>query len=581
MQQLFRVGRIIRHEFAHYSLIILRKDLLAGLAIAAVALPLALAYGIAAGMSPEAGLVTAIIAGIIAGILGGTSYQSSGPTGAMSAVLLVILHRTGVMGMWSATFLGGILLIAMGLLRWGRYVVFIPTPVITGFTAGIAIIIAVSQIDASLGIHTPPADTALLKLTGYVLADVGHTINTTALGVTIGTIALLWVFRRFITHIPDTLGAMVAMTGIVWSTGIAVATIGQLPASIMLESHLRIDQIPWNAFNDIAGAAVSIASLAAIESLMTGTAGAAMSGKAFDADQELIAQGSANLIVPWFGGIPSSAAISRTAVAIRTGGETRLAGIFHALVLFVAVLGIAPIIAHVPLAALAGVLLWTAWHMCDWGTIRRYLQSGVRHAIVGMLVTMAATAALDLTQAILIGLAVSAIIHIRLEVQSAHVSVVPIDPTRLPHSSLRSACDGVRVAYISGSMFFGNAAAMRHALSHEPSCHTLILSMRGVPMIDVMGAELLRGLIQEFRSRHGDVYIAGMQPAVQQMLLRLGVITLIGADHIYWDAATAIHRVHERLINDGCPHCGADCRAQFATTPPTASNDTKTPLLGE
>jgi SulP family sulfate permease len=418
-------------------------------------------------------------------------------------------------------------------------------------------------------------------LTGYVLADVGHTINTTALGVTIGTIALLWVFRRFITHIPDTLGAMVAMTGIVWSTGIAVATIGQLPASIMLESHLRIDQIPWNAFNDIAGAAVSIASLAAIESLMTGTAGAAMSGKAFDADQELIAQGSANLIVPWFGGIPSSAAISRTAVAIRTGGETRLAGIFHALVLFVAVLGIAPIIAHVPLAALAGVLLWTAWHMCDWGTIRRYLQSGVRHAIVGMLVTMAATAALDLTQAILIGLAVSAIIHIRLEVQSAHVSVVPIDPTRLPHSSLRSACDGVRVAYISGSMFFGNAAAMRHALSREPSCHTLILSMRGVPMIDVMGAELLRGLIQEFRSRHGDVYIAGMQPAVQQMLLRLGVITLIGADHIYWDAATAIHRVHERLINDGCPHCGADCRAQFATTPPTASNDTKTPLLGE
>lgn len=580
MQQLLQVGRMIRREFAHYSLVTLRKDLLAGLAVAAVALPLALAYGIAAGMSPEAGLVTAIIAGLIAGMLGGTSYQSSGPTGAMSAVLLVILHRTGVMGMWSATLLGGVFLIVMGILRWGRYVVFIPTPVITGFTAGIAIIIAVSQIDASLGIHTPPADTALLKLLGYFLTDMPHPINTTAVGVTAGTIGLLWVFRRFIPHIPDTLGAMVVLTGITWGMGISVATIGQIPASIMLDAHLQIAQIPWDAFNDIAGAAVSIASLAAIESLMTGTAGAAMSGRPFDPDQELIAQGSANLIVPWFGGIPSSAAISRTAVAIRTGGVTRLAGMFHALVLFVAILGMAPIIAHVPLATLAGVLLWTAWHMCDWHTIRRYLHSGVRHAIAGMFVTMAATAALDLTQAILIGLAVSAIIHVRLEVQSAHVSVVPIDPARLPNSPLQHACDGVRVAYISGSMFFGNAATMRQVLSRETSCHTLILSMRGVPMIDVMGAELLRTLIQEFRSRHGDVYIAGMQPAVQQMLLRFGVITLIGPDHIYWDAATAIHRIHERLIDDGCVHCGSDCRARFAP-PATLSNDTKTPRPAE
>ncbi|MFZ9856765.1 MAG: SulP family inorganic anion transporter [Roseiflexaceae bacterium] len=559
-------GQLIKKEFMGYSEQDVRHDLLSGLTVAAVSLPLALAYGIASGMTPASGLVTAILAGIITGLIGGTSYQMSGPTGAMSAVLLVILHRTGLAGVWTATLIGGALLILMGLLRFGRYVVFIPTPVITGFTAGIAVIIAVGQIDPALGILTPPADTSLLKISEYLVNKPNP--NFYALIITGATISIIWVIQRWIPKIPNALIAMLIMTGISWGLGWPVNTIGELPATILLAEHLTINGIPWAQMSDIISAGVSIAALAAIESLMTGTAGAAMSGRLFDADQELIAQGSANMIVPWFGGVPSSAAISRTAVAIRSGGRTRITSIVHSLVLLVCVFFLSQLIAYVPLASLAGVLLWTAWHMIDWATIGRYTHMRIKHALIGVVVTTMATAALDLTEAILIGLAVSAIIHLRLEAEAATVSVVPVDPSRIPSAQFTDACPGVRVAYISGALFFGNAAAMRTALHQERDCHTLILSMRGVPMIDVMGGEVLRQLIHEFQSRNGQVLLAGLQPAVRSMLERLHIVSLVGDSNIFWDAAVAIQHVHDRIAVTGCQGCIA--------CPVMSAGDTKT-----
>lgn len=559
---------LIRKEFTGYSEGDLRHDLLSGLTVAAVSLPLALAYGIASGMTPASGLVTAILAGIVTGLIGGTSYQMSGPTGAMAAVLLVILHRTGLAGVWTATLIGGILLILMGILRFGRYVVFIPTPVITGFTAGIAVIIAVSQIDPAFGIQTPTADTSILKISGYLFNHPAP--NMYALIITGTTIGLIWAFQRWVPKIPNALIAMLIMTFIAWGLAWPIQTIGTIPATILLHEHLAINDIPWTQMSDIIGAGVSIAALAAIESLMTGTAGAAMSGRPFDADQELIAQGGANMIVPWFGGVPSSAAISRTAVAIRSGGRTRLTSIVHSLVLIVCVFFLSQVIAFVPLASLAGVLLWTAWHMIDWATIGRYTHMRIKHAIIGVLVTTLATAALDLTEAILIGLAVSAIIHLRLEAEAATVSVVPVDPDRIANPQFTHACPGVRVAYISGALFFGNAAAVRTALHQEPDCHTLILSMRGVPMIDVMGGEVLRQIIHEFQNRNGRVVLAGLQPAARAMLERLHIITLIGEHNVYWDAANAIHAVHDLIATTGCHGC-QNC-------PVIRADDTKTLL---
>ncbi len=562
MLRLTQFVSLVRNEFATYTPHHLRADIIAGVTVAAICLPLALAYGIAGGMTPAAGLVTAIIAGIITGLLGGTAFQISGPTGAMSAVLLVILHRTGLMGMWMATLMGGIFLLVMGLLRFGRYVVFIPTPVITGFTGGIALIIAIGQIDPALGIHTPPADTGLAKLIGYIANH--PALNSAALTCTIGTIALIWLLRKWVPRIPDALGAMMLMTIVSVIASWDIQRIGSLPSTIFLTDHLQWALIPWNQFSSMVSAGISIAVLAAIESLMTGTAGAALSGKPFDPDQELLAQGIANLVAPWFGGVPSSAAISRTAVAIRSGASTRLTSIIHAITLLLSVIFLSQVIAFIPLASLAGVLLWTAWHMCDWPTLRRYYHARLKHAIAGLLVTMLATAALDLTQAILIGLAVSAIIHLRLEVEAASVTIVPVDPERLPNARFRTACPGVRVAYVSGALFFGNAAAMRHALQQEQHCHTLIISMRGVPMIDVMGAEVLRQIISEYQQRNGHVMLAGVQPAVRAMLDRLHIDDLIGNTHFYWDAARAIHAIHDEIAIHGCQRCQDECAATTA-----------------
>lgn len=554
---------LIRNEFKTYDRQHIRADIVAGITVAAVCLPLALAYGIAGGMTPAAGLVTAIIAGVITGILGGTAFQISGPTGAMSAVLLVVLHRTGMMGMWTATLIGGTLLLVMGAFRFGRYVVFIPTPVITGFTCSIALIIAIGQIDPALGMVTPPADTGLAKLAGYVVFH--PTINQWALICTLGTIALIWALRRWVPRIPDALGSMSIITVVSVIAGWDVNRIGSLPSTIMLTEHLQWQRIPWDQLSTMVSAGFSIAALAAIESLMTGTAGAALSGKPFDPDQELMAQGMANLVAPWFGGVPSSAAISRTAVAIRSGASTRLTSIIHAIFLLLCILFLSQIIALIPLASLAGVLLWTAWHMCDWQTLGRYYHARLKHAIAGLLVTVLATAALDLTQAILIGLAVSAIIHLRLEADAAAVSIVPVDPVRLPNARFTTPCAGVRVAYVSGALFFGNAAAMQHALQQEHTCHTLIISMRGVPMIDVMGAEMLRQLIRTYHNRNGQILLAGVQPAVRTMLTRLHIDTLVGSTHIYWDAASAIHAVHDEIAQHGCQRCQAPCAA---TIPP-------------
>ena len=559
MLRLTQFVSLVRNEFTTYTPQRLRADIIAGVTVAAVCLPLALAYGIAGGMTPAAGLVTAIIAGIITGLLGGTAFQISGPTGAMSAVLLVILHRTGLMGMWTATMMGGTFLLVMGLLRFGRYVVFIPTPVITGFTAGIALIIAIGQIDPALGIHTPPADTGLAKLVGYIANH--PALNSAALMCTIGTIVLIWALRKWLPRIPDALGAMMLITIVSMLAGWDIQRIGSLPSTIFLADHLQWALIPWEQFSTMISAGISIAALAAIESLMTGTAGAALSGKPFDPDQELLAQGIANLVAPWFGGVPSSAAISRTAVAIRSGASTRLTSILHAITLLLSVIFLSQIIALIPLASLAGVLLWTAWHMCDWLTIRRYYNARLKHAIAGFLVTMLATATLDLTQAILIGLAVSAIIHLRLEAEAASVTIVPVDPDRLPNARFRTACPGVRVAYVSGALFFGNAATMRQALQQEHTCHTLILSMRGVPMIDVMGAEVLRQIIAEYQQRSGHIMLAGVQPAVRAMLTRLHIDTLVGSTHIYWDAASAIHAVHDEIAMHGCQRCQDECAA--------------------
>lgn len=553
MHRLMVFRRLLAREFLSYSTNRFRQDLIAGITVAAVCLPLALAYGIAGGMTAAAGLVTAIFAGIITGALGGTSFQMSGPTGAMSAVLLVILHRNGMIGVYSATLIGGFLLILLGIFRLGRYVVYIPTPVITGFTCGIATIIIISQIDTMMGIHTPSAETGIGKIIGYFTQT--FAVNATAILCTILTIGLLWSCKRFLPQVPDALVAILITTTGAWLLALPIDRIGELPHTILLTEHLQFGDIPWNALRDVSSAGVTIAILAAIESLMTGTAGAAMSGRPFDPDQELIAQGAANMVVPWFGGVPSSAAISRTAVAIRSGAQTRVTSIIHAIVLLVCVLFLGPLIATIPMASLAGVLLWTAWNMCDWQMLRRFWHAKLTHPWVGVLVTLGATVVFDLTQAILIGIVVSSLAHLRHAAESASVTVTAVDAERMPGAHLASRCPGVRVAYINGALFFGNAAAIELQLGQADTCHTLVISMRGVPSIDMQAADVLDAAIGKIIALDGLVFIAGVQPAVRNVLDRVGITRRIGETQYCWDAASAIQRIHDEIALHGCIRC--------------------------
>jgi SulP family sulfate permease len=546
---------IYRREFARYSWATFRQDLLAGLTVGAVALPLALAFGVASGATAAAGIVTAILAGLIIAGLGGAPFQISGPTGAMSAVLIVLAQRYGLEGIWVACVMAGAMLVLLGVFRLGRYIAFIPSPVITGFTSGIALIIAIGQLDNVLGVTTPGAENALEKLLGYLRTPPAPDWHTLTLaGIVMLTMALL---PRLTKQVPGSLAGLAAASLVAALAGWQVPQIGAIPQTILLADRLTPEAIPWDHLNDLLPAAFSIAALGAIESLLCAAVGANMTGRPVDSNQELIGQGIGNVLIPFFGGVPATAAIARTSVAIKSGGVTRVTSFVHAGVLLLSVFALGPLIGRVPLAALGGVLLMTAWRMNEWESIHFFARARLKHALAGMVVTMLATVALDLTQAILIGLTLSALVYIR---QSAGVMEVKREPVSLARirglgHTLQVPCPKVHVYYLTGPLFFGSVHSVLESFETARDYRTLIVSMRGVPLIDVMGAQALTQIVEEQRHRGGDVYFSGVQPAVRAMLARTGLVDLLGEDHLFWSADQAIIAVHLAHEAEGCSHC--------------------------
>lgn len=546
-----------QREFAGYSPTHLRSDILAGLTTGAVALPLALAFGVASGADAPAGLITAILAGLIIGGLGGAAYQISGPTGAMSAILIAISARYGIEGVWVATLLAGLIMIGLGLARLGRYIAFIPSPVIAGFTSGIALIIAIGQLDNVLGIQTPKAENALEKLLHYFthpLIPDWHTLVIAGI-----VIAIMIVLPRFHKGIPASLAGIIVATAISVGLGWNVPIIGDIPQTILLDHRLTWQTIPWDHLSDLLTPAVSIAALGAIESLLCGAVGSTMSGKPFDSNQELVAQGIGNLLIPFFGGVPATAAIARTSVAIKSGAVTRLTSIVHALLLLLSALALGPILRYVPLAALGGVLLMTAWRMNEWESIHFFVNARLRHALIGFFITMLATAALDLTQAILIGIAISAVIYLRQSATSTVVTSSPINPQQLQGqgSPITATCPSIHVYYLTGPLFFGSVTTVLEAFETAGDYHTIIISMRGVPLIDAMGIQAIHQIVEEHHARGGEVIFTALQPNVLEMFKRTGLFDLVGARNIYWSSAHAIVELHEKRLVAGCPRCHA------------------------
>ena len=529
----------LKREFAGYNAEKLLKDVLAGLTVCAVALPLALAFGVSSGASAAAGLVTAIIAGIVIALLGGASFQISGPTGAMSAVLVGIVATYGLQGVFFACFAAGVLLLLAGVLKLGRLISFIPMPVIMGFTSGIAVIIALGQIDNFFG-TTSEGLSNMEKLLSY--GRLGFPVNWQAalIGLLVVAIMILWP-KKWGERVPGSLVGIVAAAIITSVFRMdSLATVGDIPRTLLLADRLDLKSLNFAMLRDLLSPVVTIAALGMIESLLCGASASRMKGEKFNADQELIAQGVGNILLPLFGGVPATAAIARTSVAVKSGQQTRLTSVFHSVFLLASMFLLGGVMARLPLSALAGVLMVTAWRMNDWEGIRYIFRHKFKSGISQFLITMLATVVFDLTVAILLGVVYSAILYMA-KSSHIHVNFSDIDANKLRLVEGKPPIlETSGVAYITGALFFGAVDEFNHRMAEMPQYDHIILSMRGMPSVDVSGAQAMLELCEALKSQGKTVACCGMTEAVRTYFDRAGITELLGEESYFWSADQAI-----------------------------------------
>jgi SulP family sulfate permease len=545
------LAQLYRDEFRGYSLAKFQQDALAGLTVAAVALPLALAFGVASGATASAGLVTAILSGFLIGALSGAPYQISGPTGAMSAVLIVLVQKYGLNGIWVAGLMAGVFLTIIGLLRLGRFIAFIPSPVITGFTSGIALIIFIGQIDNFLGIKTEGAESAALKFIHYFKGGFAPDWQAMTIGLLVILTMLAWP-KKWNAKFPASLLGIILATGFNAILNWPVAVIGEIPRSLLLAERFSPLDIPWTQLGNFLTPALTITALGAIESLLCGAVGSNMTGIRMQANQELIAQGIGNIVIPFFGGVPATAAIARSSVGIKSGGQTRMVSIIHAVGLLLSMFLLAPVMARIPLAALAGVLMVTAWRMNEWESIRFMFGKRFKTAIITFGITLLATISLDLTQAILIGAFLSGAMFLN-NIATLNVSIAEIDPEKLRAKGIETAgkCRHVRVAFLTGPLFFAATGHFNEAFADLKNTHALILSMRGVPLVDTSGLEAIHRLHEKLRAQGGTLMFSGVHENVMTMMRRGGLVAHIGEENFFWASDEAIVEAERR----GCKFC--------------------------
>ncbi|MBQ8195153.1 MAG: SulP family inorganic anion transporter [Oscillospiraceae bacterium] len=532
----------LKTEFRGYNGKSLAKDLMAGLTVAAVALPLALAFGVSSGADAAAGMVTAIVAGIVIAILGGASYQISGPTGAMAAILLSVSAQYGVSGVLMAGFLSGVILIVAALCKVGKLVSYLPSPVITGFTSGIAIIIALGQIDNFFGTKSV-GENAIQKIISYFNGEGSFAPNWWAVmfGVLVMVIMIVYP-KKWNAVVPSSLvGIIVALVVnmIAFPDGV-VAEVGDIPRSLVTKDSLIVNGFDFSNITQLIMPAVSVAALGMIESLLCGASAGKMKGERLDAQRELIAQGIGNMVIPLLGGVPATAAIARTSVAIKSGGQTRLVSVVHSIVLILSMFLLGGVMSRIPLAALAGVLMVTAFRMNEWHAIKSIFGKKFKSSILQYLITMVATVVFDLTVAIVIGVVAAMLVFI---VKSCELKVIvsDIDERRLQGGKYSDKLKSCKVVYLSGPLFFGTQEKLIGSISELSEAKQIILSMRGVPTVDDISLGELESLYKQLKEQGTQIMFCGVQEAVSEMMERADFRKRIGEENFYWDAVAAIN----------------------------------------
>ena len=523
----------LKQEFGGYNAAALTKDLMAGLTVAAVALPLALAFGVSSGADAASGLITAIIAGLIMSLISGGYYQISGPTGAMAAILMSLVAAYGMDGVFIATLIAGIILLLAGILHLGKLTSFIPAPVITGFTSGIAVIIALGQVDNFFGTHSE-GTSAIGKLFSY--ARLGFSPNLTAVGLGLFVVLFMVFFpKKWNAVVPASLVSIILTTAFSIFMQLDVAVVGEIPKTLIPENRLLFGALNLKTIGALVTPAFSIAILGMIESLLCGASAGRMTGVRLDANQELIAQGVGNILLPFFGGIPATAAIARTSVAIKSGAKTRLTGVFHAVGLLISMFLLAPVMSKIPLAALAGVLMVTAWRMNEWESIRYIFSHKFKGAILEFTATMFATIIFDLTVAILIGVLIGLVFLVsRLSFIEINYENVDMNRMHVTDPVLCERYSNAMVVYITGPMIFANTQAVADIAGKVAGSDTVLFSMRGVSNIDISCAQTLRELVEGLRKKGVDVAICGMTTHAMKMMDRSDLHKIIGDENFYW-----------------------------------------------
>ena len=545
-----------------YSKKLFVQDLIAGIIIGIVAIPLAIAFGIASGVSPQQGLITAILGGFIIAVFGGSHVQIGGPTGAFIVIIAGVITEFGFTGLIIATVLAGIILIAMGLLKLGDIIKFMPYPIIVGFTSGIAVVIFSTQIKDFFGL-TALDGSQLVVPSNFldkwtVFFQNFSTINIWATVIAVFTLVISFTWQRVTKKVPGSLIAIILCTvgAIILKNhfGIEVSTIGnkypELAGGSPLPTPIAPD-ITMKSIRLLLSPAFTIAMLCAIESLMSAMVADGVTGKNHNSNTELIGQGMANIVVPFFGGIPVTGAIARTMTNINNGGKTPVAGIVHSVFLLLIYLFLMPLAAYIPFACLAGILVFVAYNMSEWRSFRAILRDPIADVLV-LLTTFFLTVIIDLTVAIEVGLLIAAVMFIKRVMDTSGIKVLENEIKRSENQEeqdveMEEFSDNIEVYEIDGPFFFGMANKFDE-ISYETKTQkpkVRIIRMRKVPFIDSTGLKNLAALCSKSKKEKIQVILSGVTPEVYETLDKSGFMKFLDKEYIFDHISKALDKANE------------------------------------
>ena len=535
------------------------QDLLAGVIVGIVALPLAIAFGIASGASPEAGILTAIVAGFLISFFGGSKVQIGGPTGAFIVIVYGIIQEYGMNGLMIATFMAGAFLILMGVLHLGTIIKYIPYPIVVGFTSGIALTIFATQIKDLFGLQVESVPAGFLDKWVVYAENIG-TINWWALLVGVVSILIIVLTPKVSRRIPGSLVAIVVMTlatlGLKYFGIEGIETIGD---RFTISSALPTPSVPelnWETITRLAQPAMIIAMLGAIESLLSAAVADGVIGDRHDSNQELVAQGIANMVSPLIGGIPATGAIARTMTNINNGGRTPVAGIAHAIVLALIYLFLMPLVQYIPMACLAGILVVVSYNMSEWRSFRAIFRNPKSDIIV-LLVTFFLTVIFDLTVAIEVGVIIACLLCMKRMAETTNVSVLSDEIDPMADTDVKGNLDhliipeGVKVYEINGPYFFGIGNKFEEMMGDMGGrAKVRIIRMRRVPFIDSTGVHNLSNMCKMCKQMGVKVVLSGVNPDVMRVLRNAHMDDVVGRENICSHISQALSRAEDIVRAD-------------------------------